>query len=92
MNVLRSERAELNKLKAIEDKRSKGVFAKKAELESGTTPTKSEFEEVVKNIAPKTPAGKPPKDGRRVMEETTIPGYQTPTQSSRGKTLNLNDL
>ena len=91
MGVLRSERAELNKLKELEDKRRRqGVFAGVAE--SGTTPSKNMFDDVVSNIAPKTPPGKPPNDGRRVMEETTVPGYQTPTQSSKGKTLNLNDL
>ena len=94
MSILRSERAELAKLKALEDKRSKGVlFSKNSELESGTTPTKSQFEEVVKNIAPKTPVGTPPKNGRKIiMDGTQIPRYQTPTESFRGKTLNLNDL
>ena len=95
MNILRSERQEINKLKAIEEKKKhQGVFASQAELKSGTTPTKSQYNDLVSNIAPKTPKGSPPNDGRNIKsnKDTIIPGYATPTASSMGRTLNMNDL
>ena len=101
MNMLRSERHEINKLKAIEEKKKhQGVFARvsppnrlQTELETGTTPSKTQYDDLVSNIAPKTPKGSPPPDGRLNMNaKTAVPGYATPTASSMGRTLNVNDL
>jgi len=88
MNILRSERQEINKLKAIEEKKKhQGVFAGVSELETGTTPTKSQFQDVVTNLNRRTPEGKPPENYRsnQSNEETVVPGYLFPTQSSRQK-------
>ena len=94
MNMLRSERHEINKLKAIEEKKKhQGVFARVSHLESGSTPSKTQYDDLVSNIAPKTPKGSPPPDGRSNMNaKTAVPGYATPTASSMGRTLNMNDL
>ena len=91
MNMLRSERHEINKLKAIEEKKKhQGVFAR---VSHGVTPSKTQYDDLVSNIAPKTPKGSPPPDGRLNMNaKTAVPGYATPTASSMGRTLNMNDL
>ena len=97
MNILKSERAEINKLKAIKEKKNhQGVFAgvsPPTELETGTTPTKSQFQDVVSNLKRRTPEGKPPKNYRsnQSNEDTKIPGYASHTESSMSR-LTTKDL
>ena len=101
MNILKRERAEINKLKAIEEKKKhQGFFAEvspsnrlQAEMETGTTPTKSQFQDVVSNLKRRTPEGKPPKNYRsnHSNEETKVPGYASHTESSMSR-LTTKDL